>query len=300
MTKKMTKIKGDLYISKTGSKTWDKTMDLSELEEVMGNLHISEDISLPNLNRVGGMLGILGNADLPKLEAVEGRVLIQIRNLALPSLKSIGGTLNCSLSGPLPAAKYNFDKLEYVGGHLYYEGENPLPALKKVGDGFWLHTYGPPHFPFSLYYDNCEAPAPKLEEIGGELHYKTNGEYTFPSLRRVGKIRCKGSEGASFPLLENADFIKLEDTKADFPALKSVNKLFSADNCQIKIPALENAGEVCLMQGDYDCPALRNIEGPFRFIKSKPRAPKLHSVSWIDGKTVDCVNIPGDITRTYR
>jgi hypothetical protein len=247
-----------------GSFTVANDFDLAAIADcsnITGNLTITAPglttIALPNLERVGGNLVVMGNTTLAKL--------------LLAQLKEVGGTLRLELGSV--TTEVDLSRL-HSGGSLV-SGAAPgglqVPCLETVGGNLSLT---PP------------LTAPALSTIGGNVDART---LVAPNLTLVGGV-LSFVDGMDFPLLAQtgglliaySPYLPWSAPDVDLPSLHTVTGMLAAavywtgfDNYDIScgsdaraytlsVPALEQVGSLvfCNLPDTFDMPQLRFVNGP--------------------------------------
>ena len=204
----LTNIGGDFILSING-KNMRNFNGLNKLSNIGGSLEIREDF-------VSGFASFEG---LENLENIQGDFYIDPFNDGfaienhLSNLKSIGGNATLYTN---PTTNTNLNKLEYIGGELFLDGDN-LFSIRKEG----------------------VVSLPILQEIGGKCFIENLDMIDFPSIEFIGGALSIGMVNSigNLDKLKSVGDITIEDCENlyDFcnwkPVLTDYNGTFLVTGC---------------------------------------------------------------------
>lgn len=210
-----TTIDGDVFISNAG-----EAQVLRGIRHITGQLIIlsytSEEIALPELERVDGRLAIWQNQNLtkvslPNVTTVGGRLAITnnrvLETVELPLLDAVGGSFEVSNNEALPA--FELPLLATVGEYVYFDNNEALadialPALTAVEESFDIDR--------SAALTSLSLP--KLKTVGEAFllsSLETLVSFEAPELSTAGEVSvriCAVLETVSFPALVEATILR--------------------------------------------------------------------------------------------
>jgi hypothetical protein len=252
-------------------------VSLPKLERVGGLLHVEnspdlDHLRLPELKQVGDLRLVLApgvrSVDLSRLRTATGQAYSwSYRELSAPCLESAGSVYAYNRADLAADAAY-VPRLREVTGTVQ-GGRIIAPALETAGELAASYLSAP--VLVSVTEDVWgEVDAPALLTIGGDVAARP---FSAPSLTDIGGT-LHHFAGQDLPALERAGELLLWDAPAtDLPALVEVDGRLGGGGCvgsnpaatEVALPDLRRVGSLALCWDGLtavDLPALETITGP--------------------------------------